>query len=241
MIISFSGIQFAQAEKQTENELVIIAELDPAFVLIGERTLEIEERIIKINKQLEKAEAQGNDFEVEKLTDLLFVLDIRLSNLIIAGEALGYMHYTTVLDPDARVEFYNNHPPEGTEENIIESYRCGCQVVKANMGYEYPTGFGYDGSYYLNPTSYQTLTQNVPKDFSRNVHATFDYIKPFVVFDTSVSATETVEGTYDLGGYSSDENEDTLYIWNFWPHRVIIATEPNVLGGTILSGTAEWK
>jgi hypothetical protein len=241
MILPFSGMQSAQAEEQTENELAIIAELDPAFVLIGERTLKIEERIIKVNERLERAEANGNDFKVEKLTELLVVLDIRLANLIIAGEALGYMHSTTASDPDARVEFYNNHPPEGTEDGIESRSHCECQVVKANMGYEYPTGYGYDGSYYLAPASYQTLTKNVPKDFSANVHATLDYIKPFAVFDTAKSASETVKATYDLGLTSSDEEEETVIIYSFWAHRLVIATETNVSSGVNLQGTAEWK
>jgi len=241
MVLPFSGMDFAAAEEQTENELAIIAELDPAFVLIGERTLETEERIVKVNEQLDRAEANGSDFKVEKLTELLAVLDVRLSNLIIAGEALGYMHHTTASDPDARVDFYNNHPPEGTEDSIIASVHCSCQTVKANMGYEYPTGYGYDGSYYINPASYQTLTQFVPTSFSGNVHATLDYIIPFAVFDTSQSATETVEGTYDLGLASSDEKEETLTIYSYWPHRVIIGTENNVVSGTSLIGTAEWK
>jgi len=241
MILPFSGMDYANADTQTENEKAILAELDPAFVLIGERTLKVEERIVKVNERLEKAEAQGNDFKVEKLTELLAVLDIRLANLITAGEALGYMHYTTASDPDAVVEFNKNHPLEGIEESIELSSHCECQVVKANMGYNYPTGYGYDGTYYLTPTSYQTLTQNVPKDFSGNVHATFDYIKPFAVFDTSKSATETVKGTYDLGLTSSDEKEETLTIYSYWPHKMAIATETNVSSGVSLLGTAEWK
>ena len=241
MILPFSGMQFATAEEQTENDLAILAELDPAFVIIGERTIIIEERIIKVNVRLDKAEANGNDFKVEKLTELLAVLDVRLANLIIAGEALGYIHHTTLSDPDARVEFYNNHPPKGIEESIELSSRCSCQVVKANMGYEYPTKYGYDGSYYLIPTTPQVLIKNVPKDFNSNVHATFDYIKPFAVFDTSKTATETVKATYDLGLTSSDEEEKTLTIYSFWPHRMIIGTEPNVQSGINLKGTAEWK
>ena len=79
------------------------------------------------------------------------------------------------------------------------------------------------------------------ENFSVNVHATFDYIKIFAVFDTSVTATETVKGTYDLGLTSSDEKEETLTIYSFWPHKMAIATETNVSSGVNLQGTAEWK
>jgi len=241
IIFSFNGMDYAEAEKTIKYDPNVMEELDPAFIIIGERTLKVEEKIDSVNHRLNEAKAQGNDFRVEKLTELLLILEQRYKNLIIAGEALGYMHHTTSLDSTAKEKFYRNNIPNGVEKNIEFEISCNCQSVKANMGYEYPTGFGYDGSYYLNPISYQTLINGITKEFSRNIHATFDYIKPFAVFDTSRSAIITVEGTYGLGGYSSDEKQETRYIYSFWPHRIVIATETNVISGTNLEGTVTWK
>ncbi len=241
MIFPFSGMDFAYAEKSKKHDPDVMEVLDPAFVIIGERTLKVEEKIDSVNHRLDKAKVQGNDFKVEKLVELLSILEQRYKNLIIAGEALGYMHHTTSSNPTEKEKFYRNNIPVGMEENIEFAISCDCQSVKANMGYEYPTGFGYDGSYYLNPTLYQILVNGIVKEFSRDIHATFDYIRPFAVFDTSRSAIETVEGTYDLGSSSSDEKQDTVYIYNFWPHRIIIATEHNVISETSLDGTVTWK
>ena len=243
MVLTVGGTQFvtAQSEDNTKYDPAMIKELDPAFIIIGERTLEVEQKIEDVKEKIKKATTQDNDEKLQKLNNLLEILNKKYENLISAGEALGYIHWTTEADPEARAEFYKNHIPDGFEDTMEASIECGCQAVSARMGYKYPTPWGYDGDYFINPTAGKSLTKGTPEDFSRNVHATFDYIKPFGLYGVSQTNTYTVESTYDLGSYSNDDKKETLTIWDFWPHYQVIATENNVSSGTLLKGTAEWQ